>query len=231
MTNTQIIAQHLEIERGKEQGHCCICGQDTEIGFKTKNFIKAARFTNYDLMNDINSDVICENCACCMKEVKLRHSSFVASHKGIIYFCKNDIENILFNISDYVEGEFVVCITRSFKKPNSFRARVNNDTKKFFIREEDDEYVFDVQKMHNVYEVINELYLYYNKDEIKTGAYNTKQIRKYLGIDKTLELDNKIKDYRNSKQFDLLLHILNSEKRNEIVKQRLQEEKNAKKSS
>ena len=85
--------------------------------------------------------------------------------------------------------------------------------------------------MHNVYEVINELYLYYNKDEIKTGAYNTKQIRKYLGIDKTLELDNKIKDYRNSKQFDLLLHILNSEKRNEIVKQRLQEEKNAKKSS
>ena len=67
MTNTQIIAQHLEIEKGKEQGHCCICGQDTEIGFKTKNFIKAARFTNYDLMNDINSDVICENCACCKK--------------------------------------------------------------------------------------------------------------------------------------------------------------------
>lgn len=231
MTNTEIIAKSLNIEKGTEKGHCCICGKNTESGFLTKKFIKPARFTNWDLLIDINSKVICENCAGCMKEPKLRRSSFVASNRGIVYMQKNDIENILFNIQNYVDGEFVVCITRSFKKHNSFRARVNLDTKKFFIREEDDEYVFDVEKMRNVYGIINKLYLYYSKDEIKTGDYNQYQIRKYLGIDKTLELDNQIKNFRSSKQFDLLLHILNSERRNEIVKNRLQEEKNAKKSS
>lgn len=209
-----------------------MCGISTETGLDRKKFIKPARFTNYDLLKEPTSQVICENCGACMKEAKLRRSSFVASSEGILYIQKNDIENIIFNLDDYVKGEFVVCITRSFKKHNSFRATVNIDTKRFYIREEDDEYIFDVKKLKNIYEIINQLYLYYNKDEIQTGNYNIYQTRKYLGIDKLLELEDKIKDYRGSKQFDLLLHILNSERRNEIIKQRLKEEKeNAKKGS
>lgn len=229
MKNTEIIAQHLDVECGAEKGCCCVCGKNTECGFKTQKFIKAARFTNWDLLCDINSNVICEHCAACMKEPKLRRSSFVASSAGIVYMQKNDIEKVIFNLKNYVENEFVVCITRSFKKHNSFRARVNFDTNKFYIREEDDEYFFDVKKLSEVYATVNELYLYYNKDEIKIGNYNQYQIKKYLGIDKTLELDDKIKDFRGSRQFDLLLHILNSEERNEIIKKRLQEEKLCKK--
>lgn len=225
MINTHLIARFIEMKIGDKQGFCKMCGGKTEQGFLAKNYIKDARFTNSDLLKRKDSSVICEYCAACLKDDKLRRSSFICSESGIVFLQKNDIENVLFNMQDYVSGEFIVCITKSFKKHNSFRARINRNTKTFYIREEDDEYVFDVKKLKPVYDAINKLYLYFTKEEIQSGKYDTNQIRKYLGIDEVMRLDNIINDYRKSKQFELLLHILNSEKRNEIVKQRIKEEK------
>lgn len=234
MINTHLIAHWLQdVAMGDKVGKCKMCGCDTETGFAAKDYIKEARFTNSDLLKCRSSEIICENCAACLKEPKLRRSSFICSEKGLQYLTKNDIENVLFNMNEYVEGEFVVCITQSFKKHNSFRARVNSNTSNFFIREEDDEYIFDVERMREYYGIINELYLYFTKEEIRTGQYDSIQILKYFNgnpdesmtLDNFFEKDRKIAQIRGSKQFDLLLHILNSEKRNEIVKARIKEEK------
>ena len=35
MTNTEIIAKSLNVEKGTEKGHCCICGKNTDV--RTKN--------------------------------------------------------------------------------------------------------------------------------------------------------------------------------------------------
>ncbi len=234
MINTHLIAHWLsDIPLGDKVGLCKMCGYNTEHGFAAKDYIKEARFTNSDLLKYRSSEVICESCAACLKEPKLRRSSFICSDKGLQYLVKNDIENVLFNMQDYVSGEFVVCITQSFKKHNSFRARVNYNTSKFYIREEDDEYIFDVDSMRDYYKIINELYLYFTKEEIRTGQYDSMQILKYFNsnldesmtFDNFFEKDKKIAQIRGSKQFDLLLHILNSENRNEIVKARIKEEK------
>lgn len=229
MINTHLIAHWLQdVAVGDKVGKCKMCGCDTETGFAAKDYIKEARFTNSDLLKCRSSEIICENCAACLKEPKLRRSSFIcSSEKGLQYLAKNDIEKVLFNMNEYVKGEFVVCITQSFKKHNSFRARVNINTDNFFIREEDDEYIFDTERMREYYRIINELYLYFAKEEIQTGNYDTVQLIKYFrkNLDDFFEKDKKIDQIRGSKQFNLLLHILNSEKRNEIVKARIKEEK------
>lgn len=224
MTNTQLISKYISVQKGDITGKCKVCGSGTTSGFKAKDYIKESRFTNNDCLKEIDSDVICENCAACLKDDSLRRSSFICSESGLVYLKKNDIENYLFDLDKYVKGEFVVCITKSFKKHNSFRARVNLNPHVFYIREEDDEYIFDSYVLKDIYKAINRLYLYFAKEDIQTAHYDTKQIIKYgkeqFFIDETI-----IKPFRGSKQFELLLHMLNSERRNEIVKKRIKEEK------
>lgn len=127
----------------------------------------------------------------------------------------------------YVSDEFIVGITLSFKKHNSFRCKVNNDTKRFYIREEDKEYLFDTIKLKPLYEKLNEAYLQFSKDEMQTGQYKMISIEQF-GIEKFQEYENLFKQYRGSAQFDLLLYMLNSEKRNEYVQAKIKEEKEEK---
>lgn len=220
MINTEIIYNAMKSDlHGRLSGKCKICGYDTDKGFKSKDYIKDARFTNTDCCKAVNSDIICERCAFSMSETDLRRKSFFATSEKITFLQKNDIENYIFNLDKYItQGEeFIFCITRSFKKHNAFRARVNHNTHCFFIREEDDEYMFNADELKDIYDKMNELYLYFSKDEISSADYIPLQIKKF-GIDKFIEYEEKIKKYRHTKQFDLMLHILNSEKRNEAVK-------------
>lgn len=227
MENTTIVYNALKSNlSGKLSGTCKLCGCITENGFKAKDYIKDARFTNTDCCKAVSSDIICECCAFSMSETDLRRKSFFATSEKITFLAKNDIENYIFNLDKYISAgeEFIFCITRSFKKHNAFRARVNCNTHCFFIREEDDEYMFNADELKNIYSKLNEMYIYFSKDEISSADYIPLQIKKF-GIDKFIEYENVIKKYRHTKQFDLMLHILNSEKRNEIVKSIKEKEK------
>lgn len=111
---------------------------------------------------------------------------------------------------------------------------LNSNADYYYIREEDDEYIFDAKRLRGYYEVISDLYLYFTKEEIQTGQYDSSQILKYFNsnnldegrtLDAFFEKDKKVAQIRGSKQFELMLHILNSERRNEIVKARIKEEK------
>ena len=226
MNNTQILAKHckkVEVKELKEKDNCFLCGCEITKGIPVKKVI-SSNFTNFEFCKNINGNNCCQDCASTIKNADLRKNSFVADKDNLYLLKKNDIENYLFDLDKYVKGEFVVGITVSFKKHNSFRCRVNQDTLKYYIRQEDKEFLFDVKEMKYLYGKLNEAYLQFSKDEILSGNYSTTAIEQF-GLDKFIEYETLFRKYRKSYQFELLVYILNSERRNEYIKQKQKEQK------
>ncbi|MFR7467186.1 MAG: hypothetical protein ACLUUR_00105 [Clostridia bacterium] len=81
--------------------------------------------------------------------------------------------------------------------------------------------------MKYLYNKLNEAYLQFSKDEILSGNYSTIAIEQF-GLEKFIEYENLFKKYRKTYQFELLVYILNSERRNEYIKQKQQAQKEEK---
>lgn len=233
MKNTEIIFNAIKKidhisndDLEKCDDNCFICGKKITQGIKVKKSI-SAKFTNFSECNCLDSEYICEACNYCLKNAELRKNNIICDENKLYLLKKNDLENYLFNLEEYVEGEFIVGITTSFKKHNSFRCRVNTDTKEYFIRQEDKLFNFKVDEMKWLYKKLNEAYLQFSKEELLTGEYSLIAIEKF-GIDKFEEYENMFKKYRGLNQFELLVYIMNSEKRNEYLKEKMKEKKGAK---
>ncbi len=215
-----------ELPLEETEGNCMMCGKEIKEGVRYKKVV-SANFTDYDVFTNIQGSHICKECATCVKIRELRTNNIIADKDNLYLLKKNDLEEYLFNIDKYVSGDFIIGITRSFKKHNSYRCKVNNNTNIFVIREEDKEYVFNRHDMKVLYDMVWDMYLYFTKDEIQTGQYSIAKIQEY-GLEKFTENENIIKQHRGTHQFDLLLYMLNSEKRNEIVKERIEKQKEEK---
>ncbi|HBE8429893.1 hypothetical protein KWT25_03600 [Clostridioides difficile] len=202
---------------------CFVCGSNINEGCLVNEII-GAKFTNFDVCKDINSKFVCKECSFCMKEARLRKSNFIACESKIIYLKKDDLATYLFNLNEFISTPFVVGVTRSFKKHNSFRCRVNYDINNFYIREEDKEYLFNVDKMKYLYQKLNEAYLHFSKEELRTGNYSVLFIEQ-LGINKFNEYENLFKKYRRTYQFELLIYIMDSAKKKEYLKEKKKLEK------
>lgn len=225
LQKSNIELSDLELENVETK--CMMCGKYIEEGIKYKKVV-SGNFTDYDVFANIQGTHICKECAVCVKLRELRANNIIADENSLYLLKKNDLEEYLFNIDKYVSGDFVIGITRSFKKHNSYRCKVNNNTNVFIIREEDKEYVFDRANMKVLYDIIWDMYLYFTKDEIQTGQYQISKIQEY-GLKRFKKHEEIIKRHRNTHQFDLLLYILNSEKRNKIVEERIKKHKEEKK--
>lgn len=234
MNNTQIIYSALtkseielpELELESIDSNCMMCGKVISRGVRFKKVL-SGNFTDYEQCRFRQGTHICKECSTCIKTREIRTSSFVADKDNLYLLRKNDIESYLFNLSDYVENEFVIGLTKTFKKHNSFKCAVNQDTSSFYIQEEDVSYLFKVNEMKELYKLLNEAYLQFTKDELITGDYNLLGMRDF-GLDKFVEYEEIFKKYRGSHQFNLLVHIMNSEKRNEYIKHKQQEERERK---
>jgi len=229
MTNTEILynaggCEHVDTV--KVEGYCKICGKQITEGVKEKEVL-SGNFTNFSDCKRIDSNYVCKECAWAMKNADLRKNNFVADSKHLYLLKKNDLEEYLFNLEKYVEGDFVVGITTSFKKHNSFRCKVNSNPKRYYIRQEDKEYIFDAEKLKPVYEKLNEAYLQFSKEELQSGQYKMISIEQF-GLEKFQEYEAIFKQYRGSAQFDLLIYMMNSEKRNEYMQAKIQAEKEEK---
>ena len=230
MLSTEIICEALN-ETNKEfeeidRDTCFLCGKEITKGVKVKKIL-SSNFTNFDICNNIQKEYICNECAYCIKNADLRKFNIIASKDNIYLLKKNDLEGYLFNLYRYIEGEFIVCITQSFKKHNVIRAKVNTNPNIFYIRQEADEYSFNATELKEVYKKLNEAYLYFSKEELETGDYKIISIEQF-GLENFLEYEEVFKKYRGSSQFSLLIYIMNSERRNDIIKERLKKEKEEK---
>jgi len=226
MTNTEIIYKALgspPVDAEPYEGHCKICGKPITEGIKEKDVISGS-FTNWSELKKIDSNHVCKACTYCIKDVQLRYNNFVATEFNIYLLKKNDLEEYLFNLEKYVASDFVFGVTTSFKKHNSFRCRVNSNPKQFYIRQEDKEYLFDVDKLKPVYEKLNIAYLQFNKDELLTGNYGMLGIEQF-GLEKFQEYEAIFKQYRGSAQYELLIFAMNSEKRQEYMQAKIEAQK------
>jgi len=167
-----------ELPLEKTEGNCMMCGKEIKEGVRYKKVV-SGNFTDYDVFANIQGTHICKECATCVKTRELRINNIIADKDNLYLLKKNDLEEYLFNIDKYVSGDFVIGITKSFKKHNSYRCKVNNNTNVFIIREEDKEYVFDRANMKVLYDIIWDMYMYFQKDEILTGQYSIARIEEY----------------------------------------------------
>ena len=218
MTNTEILSKHLaDFDTSNlkiTHNFCKICGNKKNV-IKEKEVI-SSNFTNYDLCKYKESLYICLDCAACIKDVELRRNNFVCDKYNLYLFKKNDIEKYVFNMNKYIKNDFIIGITYTFKKHNSFKCIVNSDIEKFYIQNEDDSILFDVKKAKNIYDILEDAYLYFTKDELLTGQYKSTSIYQY-GL---AAFDFFEKEIKKTNLFKFLIYILNSEKRNEKVTKR-----------
>lgn len=231
MTNTELIYSGLattsvdkvDIDTVDIETDCMMCGKPITKGAPYKKVV-SGNFTDWDICKNLDSQHICRECATVIKTRELRTHNFIASKGSLILFKKSDIEKYLFNLDEYLVGEFVIGITRSFKKHSSFKCPVNRSTGKFFIQEEDKTYLFNARESEALYKSLWDAYLYFTKDEILTGNYKMIGIQEF-GIQRYMEYEQLFKKHRGSHYFDLLVYMLDSGRRNEIVDARLKEQK------
>lgn len=199
-------------------GICMICGEPRN-GVIAKKVIRNERFTNFDEIH-IDGDVVCPHCEECMKNAALRRRSFIAHAGGLIFLEKNDIEKYIFDLEKQgIQAPFIVCITQSFKKHMFFRAVMNNDYDCYYIQAEEEKLRFDVAEAKKLYELLNDAYLYFSKDELLTLSFKTMSAAEY-GVDRIGDLIHTLAPYRQTSLYKLLVHIMNSEVRNEKLKAR-----------
>lgn len=231
MTNCEIICNSLSFDLDNlekiKKDNCFLCGKEITEGVKKKTVL-SGNFTNFDICKNLEGEYFCKECCYCIKNADLRKNNIIACKNKLYLLKKNDLENYLFNLDKFVEGEFIVCVTQSFKKHNVIRAKVNTSTSKFYIRMEDDEFLFNVPVSKEVYDKLNEAYLFFTKEELESGDYKIYNIEKF-GLSKFYKCEEIFKKYRGTSQFSFLIYILNSERRNEILKERLAIEKENKK--
>lgn len=230
MNPTKLISRNIDIKlKDIEQieTQCCLCGNKNKEVIKAKKIL-SEKFTNYEYLK-FKSDYMCTDCAKCIKDDRLRKNNFLADEDHIIFLKQNEIENYIFEVGKYIKIPFLFAITRSFKKHNSFKCNLNYDYDYFYIQEEDKKYLFDVKEMKKLYKILEDAYLFFTKEEMITGNYKFMSIEKY-GKKKFLKLEEILNKHRGTHQFELLIYILNSEKRNEYIKRKKEEEKNGKKS-
>lgn len=229
MNATKILSKNLKIELNKKEEievRCALCGQKISEAVQIKDVI-SSNFTNFEYFK-YKTNYLCIDCAKCLKDDELRKNNFIADQNKIILFKQNELEAYIFELEKYIGIPFVFAITRSFKKHNSFKCNLNYDYNTFYIQEEDKKYLFDVKRMQKLYKTLNEAYLHFTKDELLTGNYRIISVEEY-GNDNFLKLENILKQFRGTHQFNLLIYMLNSEKRNEYIKMKKEEKKTCQK--
>ena len=213
MTNTELVARHLElldVEESAEERRCCLCGKVTNRYFKEKKVL-SEKFNDRDRFV-CDSGVVCVECATCIKEPKLRRSSFYADENSLVFFKNIELEDIVSKTVQQAQGPFILCVTESFKKHNAFKARVNYDRDSFFVQAEDVEFWFPYKDTISLYNKMREAYKLFNKQEILTGEYVK---IKDVDLEQLKAWEALFKPHRGRKYFEFLVLMLRKEKVNE----------------
>jgi CRISPR type IV-associated protein Csf1 len=158
------------------------------------------------MLADMTASHVCNACMWCIKEPKMRRSQWIATENQLEFFKRDDIERYLF---DPPEPPFVFFVTSSYKKHGSFRARVNDSRKLFYVQFEDRQILFSPSKYRDLFELMKRMYTVFNKtQEIGKGDYIQKRVFEY-GLKQWQNDEVILKQHRGSQVFELLVYALN----------------------
>lgn len=221
LIKTQAELPKLEIEEGISS-KCMVCNKSIKKGVK-RNKAVSGNFTDFDEFKNIEGNYICIECSTCLKHIDLRYNNLLADKNNIYLFKKDGLEDKLFNLKKYVKAPFVIGITRSFKKHNSFRANINNNFKNVLIRQEDEEFYLNINEAYKLYKKLYKLYMVFTKEEILTGNYSIGRF-KDIDLERFNKLERYISKYRKTNKLDLLVYMLDSKARQDHI-EKIKEEK------
>lgn len=252
MNQNKLIYKSLNLkEKIKNYGYhiknkefnCAWCGNEHKRGFKVKK-ITSSNFTNWDLMQNPSSEYMCPACSAPFLGSKIKdidytngneknlrrlliYYHFIATKNKFIAFKNDELPEYLMNPPIPENEPFVFCVTYSYKKHNSFRAIINHSKDKFKIRAETKVINFDRKKAKDILPVLWELYLYFTKEEIINQHFPTNKIFQ-MGVDRFDELKKEQESLKYNFR-ELLVKILDSDKRQKQVKEMRNQRKEVKK--
>jgi len=143
----------------------------------------------------------------------LRRSCFFSDADKLVYFKINEIESMLDELLQECKTPFVFCITESYKKHNSFKARLNYDKKTFYIQSEDREFLFPYEATKELHKILKKLYKYFTKAEIISGYYI--KAKGEIDINNLKLWEAELKKHRGKLYFNFLVNILQKEAKND----------------
>lgn len=111
MTFSEMLCTTLDInpEQGEIGGSCCICGKETNKGFKKKF---GGNFTCGDYVS--TGDVICPECQHLVKNSnEYRRTMFLLTEDELIKFKKKEAKDIVLNLPD---KPFYIYLTKTWQK-------------------------------------------------------------------------------------------------------------------
>jgi len=190
---------------------CWLCGGETNgQGVPVKKAIKPT-FTNIPIASELKSKTLCAGCVFCLSFVSLRHYSIVATEKNLQHPSHAELRDILL---DPPKFPFVICAAVSGQKWLHIKSQIAYTRNYFPVQMEEVTVYVDPVELENLLAPIEELYVAgFRKmsgrnfeGEIETGRYDSHKILAF-GIEKWQELENKIKEKRGQRVFNLALFI------------------------
>lgn len=221
ITATQLIRQaaiktgSIEVKPGKvityedpplqavEDDICWLCGGETGgRGIPTKKGIKDT-FTDHPWARGQGSKSLCAGCTFCLGNRNLRNYSILATADGLRHPGRADWREILLHPP---EPPFVACLAVSGQKHLSFKAPVNLSREVFTVALEEQMVEIVPAKLAACLEAVENLYLYFTKDEIATGRYSQHRIQE-CGLARWQELETAVEPWRGTRLFELALFV------------------------
>lgn len=185
-TLSELILKHKQITPtpGEKEGICCLCGRETNKGFKKKF---GNNFTSYNLLQ--HGNIICEYCYPISQDRQsYRRSMWIVSdERGFETFKKDKGKNVLLNPPD---PPFAMYFTRTWKKQGwiSLMNKVNNNKELFWVGFDYDTILINIESVREDFDIIKELReLKINKEEIRTGRFSSKTLMKILDYEEILQ--------------------------------------------
>lgn len=217
-----IIAKHLSKEYLKLEifdieTKCAFTGENINKAVKVKDLVSDV-FTDYQYIR--YGDYASVDAALCLAEVvktsngfnSLRNYSYLATEKELIFLKRENILDILLNLQ---EKNFVIAISYSFKKHLSYKCVLNENSDSFYVTTDLGTFLFDrkiiaiiLPIMQSQYKSFGKDITYFTKQEIMYGNPTAYKIDFY-GIEKYMQENEILENYRNTLLFNFIIHILN----------------------
>jgi CRISPR type IV-associated protein Csf1 len=182
---------------------CWLCGGETGgKGMSIKKAIKPT-FTDHPFARGHGSSYICPGCALCLSARELRNYSILATADKLFHPTRAEWRDILINPP---APPFVMCLAVSGQKHLTFKAPVNLERERFTVLLEERPIFAAPDRIEQIIEAVEALYIYFSKDEILTGRYSQHRIKE-CGLSKWERLEAEIECWRGRPLFDLALFV------------------------
>lgn len=202
-TLSELICEHKEIktEPGDLTGTCCLCGKQTQTGFKKKFG------TNFTAGPEVSlGDVICEYCKPLITlSNELRRSMWLVTQSEFKKFKKAEAKDIILNLPD---EPFYLYLTNTWQKVGWIKMinRLNPDKNGLICCCVDyDTYFADLEVIKELFELIEVLReLKIPKQELESGELSMHHYRK---LDNPRETARKLKNYAQNPVWRLCVYL------------------------